>query len=95
MHIVAAAWIFVALMMALAEATATEGSVLGALFTFLLYGVMPLAILLYVMGAPMRRRARRLAEQQQWEAEHAAQPGPAGNPTVNPSLNDSAAPAPD
>ena len=61
MHIVALAWMFVVVLMTLAEATSTQGTVLGALFTFLLYGVMPLAIVLYVMGAPARGRARRAA----------------------------------
>ena len=59
MHIVALAWMFVVVLMTLAEATSTQGTVLGALFTFLLYGVLPLAIVLYVMGAPARGRARR------------------------------------
>ena len=61
MHIVALAWMFVVVMMTLAEATSTQGTVLGALFTFLLYGVLPLAIVLYVMGTPTRGRARRAA----------------------------------
>ena len=61
MHIVALAWMFVVVLMTLAEATSTQGTVLGALFTFLLYGVLPLAIVLYVMGAPARGRARRAA----------------------------------
>lgn len=62
MMIVAIAWIYVVLMMALAEALSTQGSVLGAVFTFLLYGVLPLSIVLYLMGSPARRRARRAAE---------------------------------
>ncbi|MBK1611969.1 hypothetical protein CKO44_00600 [Rubrivivax gelatinosus] len=62
MYIVAIAWIYVVLMMALAEAISPQGSVLGALVTFTMYGVLPLAIVLYIMGAPMRRRARRAAE---------------------------------
>lgn len=61
MHIVALAWMFVVVLMTLTEATSTQGTVLGALFTFLLYGVMPLAIVLYVMGTPARGRARRAA----------------------------------
>ena len=60
MQIVAVAWIFVVGLMALAEATSTQGSVLGAAVTFLLYGALPLALVMYIMGAPMRRRARRL-----------------------------------
>ena len=39
MHLVVIAWLYVALMMAVAEATNTTGTVLGAVFTFLLYGV--------------------------------------------------------
>jgi hypothetical protein len=62
MHIVAVAWIFVVVLMSLAEATSTQGSLLGAFFTFLLYGVVPLAIVLYVMGTPMRRRSRKARE---------------------------------
>jgi membrane protein implicated in regulation of membrane protease activity len=64
MHLVALAWIYVVLMMALAEALSPQGTVLGAGITFLLYGVLPLSIVLYVMSTPMRRRARRRAEAQ-------------------------------
>jgi hypothetical protein len=39
-----------------------QGTVLGAVFTFVLYGVMPLAIVLYVLGTPARRRARARAD---------------------------------
>jgi len=62
MHIVALGWMFVVLLWALAEASAPHGTLLGAFFTLLLYGALPLAIVLYVMGSPMRRRARRAAE---------------------------------
>ena len=61
MYIVALAWIYVVLMMALAEALSVHGSVLGAIVTFTMYGVLPLAIVLYIMGTPARRRARRAA----------------------------------
>jgi len=62
MHIITIAWLFVTVMMALAEATSPQGSVLGALFTFLMYGALPLSIVLYLMGTPARRRARKAAE---------------------------------
>jgi predicted membrane channel-forming protein YqfA (hemolysin III family) len=61
MHIVAVAWMFVVVLMTLAEATSSQGTVLGAFFTLLLYGVLPLGIVLYVMGTPARGRARRAA----------------------------------
>ncbi len=62
MYLVAIAWLYVALMMALAEATHANGSVLGAVFTFLLYGLGPVALVLYLLGTPQRRRARQRAE---------------------------------
>lgn len=62
MHIVPIAWIFVVVLMTVAEATSTQGTVLGAFFTFLLYGVIPLAIVMYLLGTPSRWRARKRAE---------------------------------
>lgn len=62
MHIVAIGWMFVVILMAAAEATSPAGTVLGAFFTLLLYGVMPLGIVLYILGTPGRKAARRAAE---------------------------------
>lgn len=77
MYLVAIAWIYVVLMMAIAEAMAPNGTLLGAGVTFVLYGLLPLGIVLYVMGAPMRRRARRAAEAQADEAAARAAEVPA------------------
>ena len=62
MHLVAIAWIYVVLMMAVAEAVSSNGTVIGAVFTFVLYGLLPLSIVLYILGTPGRRRARLAAE---------------------------------
>lgn len=59
MLIVAVGWAYVVLMMVLAEALGPGGTVLGALVTLLLYGVLPLAIVLYVGNTRARARARR------------------------------------
>lgn len=75
MYIIPIAWIYVALMMAVAEATNSNGSVLGAVFTFLLYGVMPVALLLYFMGTPGRRRKSALQERE-WAEQAARDPLP-------------------
>lgn len=75
MVLVAIAWIYVVLMMAVAEATSNQGTLLGAVFTFLLYGLLPLGIVLYVMNEPARWRRRR-AER---EASIAATPTPDGS----------------
>ncbi len=62
MYLVAIAWIYVVLMMAVTEAISNQGTVLGAVITFLMYGLMPLAIVLYIIGTPGRRRRRRALE---------------------------------
>jgi hypothetical protein len=67
MYLVAIAWLYVTLMMALAEATSSQGTVLGAIVTFVLYGALPLGLVLYLLGTPMRRR-KRLAEEQALDA---------------------------
>ncbi len=59
MYLVAIAWIYVVLMMSVAEATAHNGSVLGALITFSMYGLIPLSIVMYVLRAPARNAARK------------------------------------
>ena len=89
MHLVAIGWFYVVVMLAVAEATSPGGTVLGALFTFLLYGALPLAIVLYVLGSPGRRSRRR--------REAAADDGddgataPAGASAANPDRGDHAA----
>ena len=55
MHIVAIGWLYVVLMMAI-----TERSAIAGIMTFLLYGVVPLAIILYLTGSKRRRRNRAL-----------------------------------
>ena len=62
LYLVAIGWIYVVLMMAVAEALAPNGSLLGALVTFVLYGLLPLALVLYLLATPARRRALRAAE---------------------------------
>jgi hypothetical protein len=64
MNIVIVGWLYVALMMAVAEANHPNGTLLGAVFTFLLYGVGPVALVAYLMGHGKRReRARREREE--------------------------------
>lgn len=62
MLIVALAWMYVVLMMAVTEAMSPQGTVLGAVITLLAYGVLPLSIVLYVMGTPARKRALKRRE---------------------------------
>jgi hypothetical protein len=62
MYLVVIAWVYVALMVAVAEAASSNGTLLGAVLTFLMWGLLPLSIVVYLMGSPARRRARRAAE---------------------------------
>jgi hypothetical protein len=54
MYIVAIAWIYVTLLMAL-----TEPSIAAGVATFVFYGLAPLALFLYLVGTPQRRRNQR------------------------------------
>jgi hypothetical protein len=56
-YIVAIAWIYVVLLMSF-----TEESFVAGVATFLFYGLAPLALFLYLMGTPQRRRNRRRHE---------------------------------
>ena len=60
--IIVIAWLFVVLMASVAEAVAPNGTVLGAIFTFVGWGVFPLSIVVYLLSTPMRRKARALRE---------------------------------
>ncbi|MES2940376.1 MAG: hypothetical protein V4864_22035 [Pseudomonadota bacterium] len=73
MYLIPIGWLYVALMMAAAEAS--SGTLLGAAITFVLYGALPVALLLYLMGHPGRRRARlarEAAELAEWRARNPA-----------------------
>lgn len=62
MYLLVIAWMYVALMMAAAEAVHPQGSLLGAAITFILYGVAPMALVIYLLRTPQRRAAARAAE---------------------------------
>lgn len=74
--LIAIGWLYVALLMAVAEASSPVGSVLGAIFTFLLYGVGPVALVLYILGTPVRRKLRRQREAAEAAREAATSDAP-------------------
>lgn len=83
MYIVPIAWLYVALMMAIAEATHSNGTVLGAVITFFLYGVGPVALVVYLMGAPARRRAIKAREAAELAQAHSVQPDAGSHATAD------------
>ena len=62
MYLIAIAWMYVVLMMSVAEATNANGTVLGAIVTFFLYGLLPLSLVVYLMQSPARRKAIKARE---------------------------------
>ena len=77
MYLIVIGWVYVTLLMALAEAFSSQGSVLGAIITFVFYGLLPMALVVYLMGTPLRRKAIRQQEQQaRQEARQEAAGGP-------------------
>ncbi|MFM1906669.1 MAG: hypothetical protein RLZZ591_346 [Pseudomonadota bacterium] len=73
MYIVPIAWLYVALMMSVAEATNSNGTLLGAVVTFVLYGLLPISIVMYLMGSPARRRAIKAREAAEFAKSQTAQ----------------------
>ncbi|MBB6587889.1 hypothetical protein G8D25_22745 [Ralstonia solanacearum] len=68
MYIVAIAWLYVVLMMSL-----TEQSWIAGIGTFILYGVAPLSLVLWLAGTPARKRRRK--EQERQAAAHGSPHG--------------------
>ncbi|MFZ6847289.1 hypothetical protein [Undibacterium sp. RuRC25W] len=72
MYIIAIAWVYVVLLMAI-----TETSIIAGAMTFAFYCVLPLTVLLYLMGAPLRKRqhTEKLAalQQKQLDSDSATQ----------------------
>ena len=54
MYIIAIAWLYVTILMA-----ASEASLVAGVLTFVFYGLAPLALLLWLLGTPQRRRNQR------------------------------------
>ncbi|NCT98742.1 MAG: hypothetical protein GXD23_15350 [Comamonadaceae bacterium] len=80
MYLVVIAWMYVVLMMSVAEATNTTGSVLGAIVTFFLYGVLPLVVVVYLLRTPQRRRAIKAREAAEDAAHAAGRAAPSAQP---------------
>lgn len=85
MYLVPIAWLYVTVMMAVVEANSPNGTLLGAFITFLLYGAGPIALVMYVMGTPARRRAIKAREAaEQSPAPTSDQPDAGREPAADP-----------
>lgn len=54
MYIIAIAWLYVAFLMAVSETSLVAG-----VMTFIFYGLLPCALLLWILGAPQRKRNKK------------------------------------
>lgn len=68
MYIVAIAWLYVAILMAV-----TEPSVVAGLATFFFYGLAPLLLFWWVVGAPTRKRRKQRQVEAEAQAKAAAE----------------------
>lgn len=76
MYLVPIAWLYVTVLMAVAEASSANGTLLGALITLVFYGILPVLLIVYLMRTPARRRARLAQE------AASAQPDAGGHATA-------------
>ncbi|MBX9901405.1 MAG: hypothetical protein K2Y28_11545 [Burkholderiaceae bacterium] len=60
LYLIAIAWIYVVMLMAL-----TEVSVIAGIMTFLFFCALPLTVVFYLMLAPSRKRRRAAAAKEQ------------------------------
>ncbi len=91
MYIIVIGWIYVVLMMSVAEDTVVAG-----VMTFLFYGVLPVSILVYLGGSRRRRRQRQENTDSIVSAESAAASQEDGTdaPQVKPEVNEEEATPP-
>jgi hypothetical protein len=87
MYIIPIGWLYVALMMSVAEANNSNGTVLGAVITFVFYGLLPVGLILYFMGSPGRRRAikaKEVADLAATQTSNSGEPDAGSLPTADP-----------
>jgi hypothetical protein len=74
MYIVVIAWLYVVILMAV-----LENSFVGGLMTLTFYGLLPIAILLYLTGTPKRwKRKKKLQSSEESETASALTDQPVG-----------------
>lgn len=62
MYIVVITWFYIILVVAIAEATHINGSILSALLTFLFYGLLPIFLVIYIWKTPTRKKIKKQRE---------------------------------
>ena len=84
MYLVAIGWIYVVFMMSI-----TETSVVAGVATFVFYGLVPVAIILYLGGTRRRRLKRQMEEELKRTALNSSQETLAGNQDTKENISES------
>jgi len=100
LYVIVIAWLYVVVLMAASVATSPTGSVLAAIMTLFFYGLLPLALMVYLMTGKLRRKARSAAETSATSTSDSRQTEPGAVPppepsSPNPSLEDATDPSPE
>ena len=100
LYVIVIAWLYVVVLMAASVATSPTGSVLAAIMTLFFYGLLPLALMVYLMMGKLRRKARSAAETSATSTSDSRQTEPGAVPppepsSPNPSLEDATDPSPE
>lgn len=64
LYLIAIAWIYVVLLMSLAES-----SIIAGIMTFIFYCVIPLSLVLYILSSPARKRQIKKTELERLEQQ--------------------------
>jgi len=100
LYVIVIAWLYVVVLMAASVATSPTGSVLAAIMTLFFYGLLPLALIVYLMTGKLRRKARSAAETSATSTSDSRQTEPGAVPppepsSPNPSIEDATDPSPE
>ncbi|BAO80445.1 hypothetical protein SRAA_0591 [Serpentinimonas raichei] len=83
LYVIVIAWLYVVVLMAASVATSPTGTLFAAIMTLFFYGLLPLALMVYLMTGPLRRKAQQEAEAASKPAEASAGPTPPSSPESN------------
>ncbi|WP_052369194.1 hypothetical protein [Serpentinimonas barnesii] len=84
LYVIVIAWLYVVVLMAASVATSPTGTLFAAIMTLFFYGLLPLALMVYLMTGPLRRKAHQEAEAASNGDEASADSPPPSSPETSP-----------
>ena len=95
LYVIVIAWLYVVVLMAASVATSPTGTLFAAIMTLFFYGLLPLALMVYLMTGPLRRKAHQEAEAASNGDEASADSPPPSSPETSPEPRPDSDPASD